>query len=207
MPSSYMVYEDFRKAALKHLKTCQFMIENLNNISEDWERKDILRNIYYLGGYVIECSINYRIYKESRRYRKDPSRNIEKLSEYLKPKGKLAGGRVRFYEKKNPPTDYKISGHHYPKYKEVLEHLLPPQKLGKMPVLADKVNLKNPVSVLFYSWRVTFRYQTDDTHFQPSSENSGEKQIFDEFAKINYDEDRIKEFVRLAESLYIELIK
>ncbi len=207
MPT-HMVYNDYRKAALKHLKTCLFMTEHLDNITEPRQKRDILRNIYYIGGYVIECSINYKIYKESKRYKKGPTRDIEKLCETLKPKGKSTEKKtVRFYSKDHPPADYKISGHNYPKYKEVLEYCLPAQKLGKMPILADKVDLNDPLSVLFYSWRVVFRYQTDDTHFQPSPENSREKDIFDKFREINYNEDSVKDFINLAETLYIELIK
>lgn len=72
---SHMIYEDYRKSALKHLKTCEFMIDNLHNIVDndsldeltksEWE-SHILRNIYYLCGYVIEGVVNYSIYKKLR---------------------------------------------------------------------------------------------------------------------------------------------
>ncbi|WPV69206.1 hypothetical protein [Chitinophaga sp. LS1] len=69
---SHMIYEDYRKSALKHLKTCEFMLENLDKIpavdnldglsKEEW-KNHVLRNIFYLTGYAAEGIINYCIYK------------------------------------------------------------------------------------------------------------------------------------------------
>lgn len=202
-----MVYEDYRKAALKHLRTCKFIKDHLDNVTDIETKRDILRNLYYISGYVIECSINFRIYKAI--YKKKTTKDIEKLFHVLNKKGKSTDGKiVRFYSKDHPPAYYKISGHNYPKYKAVLEHLLPPKKLDKMPILVNKADLTEPLSILFYSWRVIFRYQTDDTQFQPypkDPENLKEKKILEAFDEIGYEENAIRNFVRLAEELYNEL--
>lgn len=59
-----MVYEDYYKVASKHLRTCEYMKDHLNTVTNPQKRDAILRNIYYLSGYIIEGVINYLIYKQ-----------------------------------------------------------------------------------------------------------------------------------------------
>jgi hypothetical protein len=62
-----MQYEDYKTASERHLETClklkEFTINNYANKQlqpKDTKTKnEILANIYYLSGYVIECIVNY----------------------------------------------------------------------------------------------------------------------------------------------------
>ena len=59
-----MTVGEYRKAAIRHFDTCKLLLRylalpntsNLKNLSED----EILKNIFYLTGYVAECAIKYR---------------------------------------------------------------------------------------------------------------------------------------------------
>ena len=53
-----MTFSEFKRAAKKHLKICECLIENCN--LSDWQIKE---GIYYLSGYVVEMMLKYRIYK------------------------------------------------------------------------------------------------------------------------------------------------
>lgn len=63
MPYTYasLNYLGYKQAALQHLHTCKVLIRyaklpdgsNLKRINE----QEILQNIYYLSGYIIECSL------------------------------------------------------------------------------------------------------------------------------------------------------
>jgi hypothetical protein len=57
-----LLYKEFRDAAKRHLETCQFMLGNLGTLKNKPSERYILINIYYLGGYVIECIVKYAIY-------------------------------------------------------------------------------------------------------------------------------------------------
>ncbi len=63
-PPPYMTVGDYRDAALQHLDTCKILWRyvklptqsNLKRLSEE----KVLKNIFYLTGYVAECAIKYR---------------------------------------------------------------------------------------------------------------------------------------------------
>ena len=56
-----MRYIEFFHAAKRHLKTCEMLKEDIEN--NRGEEKYLLQNLYYLGGYVVECAYKYAIYK------------------------------------------------------------------------------------------------------------------------------------------------
>ena len=63
-----MVYKEFLSAARKHNHTCELIrqeIERLGGESCDnnGKVKSLTLNLYYLAGYVIECSLKFGIYK------------------------------------------------------------------------------------------------------------------------------------------------
>jgi len=58
-----MQYEEYKTASERHLETClnlEQLIVN-NSITDSKRKNEILANIYYLSGYVIECIVNYGI--------------------------------------------------------------------------------------------------------------------------------------------------
>lgn len=63
-PPSEMTVGEYRNAALRHFNTCKVLwryvslpdTSNLKGIPED----EILKNLFYLTGYVAECAVKYR---------------------------------------------------------------------------------------------------------------------------------------------------
>lgn len=62
-----MVYPEYKKASERHLETCLQLVGIVDNKDQyklsslDIER--LLSNMYYLTGYIIECILNYAIFK------------------------------------------------------------------------------------------------------------------------------------------------
>lgn len=58
-----MQYEEYKTASERHLETCLNLEELIvnNSITDSKRKNEILANIYYLSGYVIECIVNYGI--------------------------------------------------------------------------------------------------------------------------------------------------
>ncbi|NJL14788.1 MAG: hypothetical protein HC913_18500 [Microscillaceae bacterium] len=129
MAKNFMVYEDYRKAALKHLKTCEYMIDNLGKISNDdtldglakQERKEhILREIYYLLGYVLEGVVCYCIYKKVSTYQSNPNKNIYDLDDDVSSVAtSIPNAHIAFHKKNSTPSKtyiYFLSTHKYANY-------------------------------------------------------------------------------------------
>lgn len=62
-----MQYSEYLNSARKHQYTCQEILNTLQGIKqttgvEKSKRKQLQLNLYYLSGYIIECSIKYAIY-------------------------------------------------------------------------------------------------------------------------------------------------
>lgn len=49
---------EYRKAAKRHLDTCRYMLDHLGEVhsADNYEENNILMDIYYLSGYIIECA-------------------------------------------------------------------------------------------------------------------------------------------------------
>lgn len=62
-----MDYKEFRNAAHRHLVSCQKMCERLSQISNKNDRRDMIADIYYLSGYVIETLLSYAIFSVASR--------------------------------------------------------------------------------------------------------------------------------------------
>ena len=54
-------YEDYKRVAEKHYKTCLFLKSQLNNIDNEEKKEAIIFDLFYLSGYVIECLLKYYI--------------------------------------------------------------------------------------------------------------------------------------------------
>ena len=52
---------DYKKAARRHLETCEYMLDHLDQIgqADNYEESSILIDIYYLSGYIIECASSF----------------------------------------------------------------------------------------------------------------------------------------------------
>lgn len=206
---SHMVYEDYRKSALKHLKTCEYMIENLYRIGEndildglsksEW-KSHILRNIYYLCGYAIEGVINYCIYKIAFTSKRSGD-NIENLNDYTGWNTYAYQGKKRkcaICFSKRPKTiladsiyKYNIASHNYSLNQEYIVKKIGSRANSILPIRSSRS--KNKIAELYYSWQVRFRYQTDTTNFSPPP------------ALVFNEEDIINFFIFVKEEIYSKL--
>jgi len=52
---------EYKKAAKRHLDTCRYMLDHLEKIklADNYDKNNILMDIYYLSGYIIECAGNF----------------------------------------------------------------------------------------------------------------------------------------------------
>jgi hypothetical protein len=57
-----MKYIEFFHAAKRHLETCRQLKSDIEN--NRGNELELLQNLYYLGGYVVECVYKYAIFKE-----------------------------------------------------------------------------------------------------------------------------------------------
>lgn len=57
-----MKYIEFFQAAKRHLETCRQLKEDIEN--NRGNEPELLQDLYYLGGYVVECIYKYAIFKE-----------------------------------------------------------------------------------------------------------------------------------------------
>lgn len=82
-----MKYIEFKKAAKRHLDTCNHLIHNFNSLPESASKitharldyqKCIILNAYYLSGYVIECILKYTFF-QSIHY--DRHKDVENLNQ------------------------------------------------------------------------------------------------------------------------------
>ena len=176
----YMTYEDYRKTSLKHLKTCEYMIQNLHNISDNdsldgltksqW-KGHILRNIYYLCGYAIEGIVNYCIYKKVGYPIADniESLKIDKLREHGTNFNFPLNRGLCFNWNKQGDKDvfyYSINNHNFQKNIKFLS-FIEPSKFNHLQVVNNPRNPSIKNSVLFYDWNVKIRYQSEETNYQP----------------------------------------
>ncbi len=63
-----MDYRHYEKAASRHFKTCEYLLSKIREESTQ-DKQLIIWNLYYLSGYIIECSFKYvwlsSIYKQN----------------------------------------------------------------------------------------------------------------------------------------------
>jgi len=68
-----MIYSDYKDAAERHIEVCLQLVNVIEQIQkkeqiavlsprEQLDKRKILANLYYLSGYIIECSYNCAIY-------------------------------------------------------------------------------------------------------------------------------------------------
>ena len=140
-----MTYMEFLRAARKHRDTCIIICEYLDSLDlnepDNQERiKKQCLNLYYLAGYVIECSVKYAIYASLKYNKKD---KVTKLS-------------VTF---DNELVTYKsrIENHRFIKYVDLLNKLH-----GGIILLDRKTNITTDVTELYDNWNVEIRYWCND---------------------------------------------
>lgn len=136
-----MIYEEFLRAAGKHLKTCIVIKESLNSLdmadtTNDSQIKLLTLNLYYIAGYVIECSIKYGIYV-CIGYEKEKC--VKQLN--------------------TPEVAYnkQINKHRYDRYEDILKSRYP-----GIILVDNKNNIPQPIKNLYSNWDADIRYCCND---------------------------------------------
>jgi hypothetical protein len=132
-----MLYSDYLNAARKHLITCELLKENIcqintSNTQEKTKCKQLSLNLYYLTGYVFECSIKYGIYKVIDH---DPKSSVKSLD--------------------TPLLSYEKHIKHHP-FKYYSDHLI--NKSPGIKLVDDTFSIPRDVVYLYNTWNAEIRY-------------------------------------------------
>ncbi|MBM7070625.1 hypothetical protein JQC92_01015 [Shewanella sp. 202IG2-18] len=131
-----MEYKEYLNAARKHLTTCEVIknsIEELDSKSADsGTSKQLLLNLYYLTGYVFECSIKYGIYKVINYERGKPVQQLDTAALSYK-------SHIKF--------------HRFTKYQD---HLI--SKSPGIKLIDDRSQVPRDIILLYKSWDAEVRY-------------------------------------------------
>jgi hypothetical protein len=167
--------EDYRFSANKHIVSCDFILKNLKNgvDVDSFVVDNLLRNVYYLSGYIIECSINYNIYKRLK---------------WTKPVFTFYNREYNVSFRDN--TRYVIKNHDFHSNMELLDLLIPGNKILEIPIISGELlGFSEKSRKLFFSWNPAIRYETQ----------KGNEPF--------YLLDELLEFVHLAKEIYIKLLQ
>jgi hypothetical protein len=180
-----MLYTEYQTAAEKHLQACKaalsmFLNENSNNISQRKERQFLLMDIYYLSGYIFECTITYAIYKKAFDFHGKPpfdeTKNIKDTNNTTTFFGK--GGAYfhnppnsfafyKYYSDKlhnntNHTANYFVAGHNFQNNAELLNLIL---SGNTIPFICDRDSPpidKFDIYDLILKWKPEKRYQVEN---------------------------------------------
>lgn len=195
MSQSHMIYEDYREVALKHLRTCEYMKDYLQNVTNVKKKNAILRNIYYLSGYILEGVLNFLIYKTIKN--NQPRQNVEPLFINRLNKWICYNFPNNFQRRQyvNLPEYFhlRITSHKFQDNKEIILDKLNTIQNTDFPYidyLLDRPNIRSTsLYKSFKNWsHNTIRYQTMDTNF--------------ENLNIAYNENDILDFLKFAKETY-----
>lgn len=151
--SSEKVYQEFQKAAHRHLKTCIELKKVIVNTSENSLKKKLLEDLYYLTGYIIECSCCYFIFAYNSRNKLYTNRE------------QLIATRTGFCEdnvtydkaskKDNNTLIVKNSKHELREFKKIMSYF---PECPNIPVLNGRIQ---PIvdELLFNKWQANIRYK------------------------------------------------
>lgn len=62
-----MHYKEFRTAAQRHLLSCEKMCEKLGEATNCNEKRNLIAEVYYLSGYIVETLLSYAIFSVASR--------------------------------------------------------------------------------------------------------------------------------------------
>ncbi len=156
-----MVYKDYRTVANRHLQTCKYMCKCLDSDIgklNETEKANILTNIYYLSGYVIECIIKYAIY-DYLQY--DAKADVADLI----PEGKYKQFNISY----SGNTKYRLKTHNLKDLSDILISIN-----GNDPFMG----ISSPkLTILYKGWDSEIRYKIDHDLKQELTETNIRKFI------------------------------
>jgi hypothetical protein len=140
-----MLYSDYRTAANKHIQTCKMWVaileqEKNKEESELRESLAVLNNLYYLAGYILECSVSFAIYK-SLRY--PPNEDVGKLNQ----NGFSFQENIKYHNFQKNMSDFFVKQNKLP-----ANHHLPFLRTGRKTHAHSQL--------LYETWNVGVRYET-----------------------------------------------
>lgn len=162
----YNEYRDYKTAAQRHMLTCDYLIQSLKLPDNPLHKPKtasfksyLLRNIYYLSGYTIECIVNYAIY-ESVNDSKNGLARIKQVDHLYEPSLSLVF-KPKPGRDKGKSFQYVIAYHNFQKNMKVLNSLAT-SKFSQIPVIGQINYPANWTSIrqLFDNWEPQVRYTT-----------------------------------------------
>ena len=148
MTNSSKLYPNYFRMASKRLSSCSHMLELYKT---DATRKEVLHDIYYLSGYILEGFVIYSIYKT---YRWDEDLPIDdKESEE-----ELRNIHLSFYKNGKSWQTYFIQGHNFQSYVEVIRKH---PDFHDLPFFSSARRLDKDTDNLINKWNPEIRYMFD----------------------------------------------
>lgn len=132
-----MTYKEYLNAARKHLNACIILRDSLSTLCNSKNKdagkiKQLTLSLYYLSGYIIECSVKYGIYVY---LNYDKNADIKKLDT-------------------RGITFKKHIKHH--KFDRYVDHLN--KNICGIILIDNKNNISNEVKKLYDNWNTEIRY-------------------------------------------------
>ncbi|MBN2747567.1 MAG: hypothetical protein JXR34_12640 [Bacteroidales bacterium] len=160
-------YKDYKIAAQRHLRTCEYLEtclllpeNSLHKPPKEHYKRDLLKNIYYLAGYVAECSINYAIYETINENLGSDSKMVyvEDLNIHGPPYRLLFQTPV---PKDCPKQFYYIIGtHKFQKNIDILRELAS-AKIEDIPLIGKPPKNWGEIKKLYDDWNPSARYRNN----------------------------------------------
>jgi hypothetical protein len=141
-----MKYTEFLSSARRHNHACKVLKEKLDSLGEDSvenvEYKFLVLSLYYLSGYIIECSIKFKIFE---------LKSFDVNSDVNEGECEKAG------------IDYKnkIKTHNFKRLQNYLDSLVSD---------ISHVSNKKSINKLMYEWNPEIRYSTIDVNYNQIKE-------------------------------------
>lgn len=159
-----MVYTDYKIAAERHLEVC---LQLLDIIEDEYQKKEplsrakekeknqLLADLYYLSGYIIECSYNCAIYKAVGWLTNDVKR-LETTStrhsvSCFNPR---VGSSSSFTIRKNSNHSFSGNTHFF-------QTIIATSAISHLPVIGTNLLPSHSAYELFDNWNAEIRYQVD----------------------------------------------
>lgn len=183
-----MLYIGYKTAADKHLKTCKSILDSLDKLSildnnaliVSRHKQEVLHNIYYLSGYILESISTYSIYKHfgwnQRNSVKTFNRNFSDSCQFT------------FYS--NHHYMFSAQSHKFQNNQfEVLRRVF---SNSGIEFIDASVGVNNNMQLLFNSWKAEVRYHGSTQSYANNTVLS---------------EADVKNFLITAENIYNSLLQ
>lgn len=125
-----MLLKEYLNAARRHLHTCDYILSAIK--IRHMHRNDLIKNLYYLSGYIIECSVKYGIITLNGH---DRNRDVEDFN---------SNGIIYARDLKH---------HEFKKFELLIKRFS-----IQAPLISTQIHVEPEVKKLYESWRSTIRY-------------------------------------------------